>query len=983
MAEVFGLVTGIAGLVQISSELMRKCCHYIGSVRGAPDDMRSIKDQVSTFQTELLALESFISTHTEDISFFQHLGEPGGAIREAYDTIEGLLRLLGPKASKEELDGNHIIRGLARLSLDDLKWPLKERKAQTLLTRLEAHKSSLTIALNTGHARNMQVIRADIREIKDDIRQNNASLDEIDRRNMLKWLFPKRGEMRNMHAGMRELQEPNTCAWMTREDAWKQWLNKQRVPGQSRFIWIHGIPGAGKTVLASYLIERAANACHTQGCAYYYCLHSRRQDETLPMLKCVVGQLSQQAGRLIPTKLQEAYKADRVLSIQDLLDCLGEISRQFERVYIIVDAVDESQPRDVLLKTLSEIGTSERFCQVSLLFTSREEHDIIDTIADVADCCSKISMSNKNVRDDIKAFIHGELERGRPWKIWDTAFLNEIEDRLVQEARGMFRWAVCQLDVLKSQRSKEGILETLRTLPKDIFATYERILTNIPERDKEFARTALALICSNTSEIPTAEILVAACLYNVPYGDIGNYTVQTLHDICGCLIHLKKLRSTPPTHFNRQNEDAKFHQVALAHYTVKEYLFYPGTAEGPAKFFALSRKSIRNTDLMVIFNGLRHFGAQRGNAANAPISRYEEYCLRMTEKALKYRRADILGNEELRCAVMDSLTPEFRHLVWLRQSRGIISIMRHNFPRWNSLLAWEVWPPNKITGTLANLILLGWLDLAEKYLETSGIKEMRRSEAVKVWTTNLKLKSKPGGTLLDFCIRRRGAREFLQLFIRFGATFEHENEILYTAMSVFCDHDANGIKLNTILKLLLGACANPNPVPSRSSNSPETPIKGKVESGFVFTPLQLAVHHLEPGWVETLLEECADANGRGTRNGVFPSTFFDQFSDFEMDRFQNLGQQTPLEICATTQPEWSAGDTDNEEVRKARQTIEGLLKRYGAKESITNDCSDIVIDLVDEYDEGDPVETNLLAPSAAQTTGQNKWRQAMSDYMIL
>ncbi|KAI0603220.1 hypothetical protein F4775DRAFT_598325 [Biscogniauxia sp. FL1348] len=978
MAEVFGLVTGIAGLAEISNQLMRKCCHYIGSVHGAPDDIRSIKDQVSTFQTELFALQSFLSTHTGDAGFFQYVGDLNGVIQEAHNTIEGLLELLGSKSRKEELDGNHIIRGLARLSLEDLKWPYKERKAHALLAKLEAHKSSLNIALSRGHARSVQVIRAEIRDIKDDIRQNNASLDEIDRRKMLKWLFPKGDEIRNMHAGMRELQEPNTCAWMTREDAWKQWLNKQNLPGQSRFIWIHGIPGAGKTVLASYLFERAANACHTQGCAYYYCLHTRRQDETLPMLKCLVGQLSQQAGRLIPTKLQGAYKAERALSIQDLLDCLEEISHQFERVYIIVDAVDESQPRDVLLKTLSEVGTSERFCKVSLLFTSREEHDIIDTINGVAACCSKISMSNKNVRDDIKAFIHGELERGRAWKVWDTAFLNEIEDRLVQEARGMFRWAVCQLDVLKNQRTKEDILETLRTLPKDIFATYERILTNIPQRDKEFARTALALICSSTSEIPTAEILVAACLYNVPYGDIGNYTVQTLHDICGCLIHLKKLRSTPATHFNRQNENARFNQVALAHYTVKEYLFYPGTAEGPAKFFALSDNSVRNTDLMVIFNGLRHFGAQRANADNAPISRYEEYCLRMTEKALRCRRADILRNEELRSAVMDSLAPEFQHLVYLRQLRGVVAILRQNFPRWNRLLAWEVWPANKITGTLTNIVLLKWLDLAERYLETSGIKDMRRIDAIKVWTTSLKLKNDPAGTLLDFCIRREGAQEFLQLFVRFGATFEHENEILYTAMDIFCDHEANGIRLTTMLRLLLGACANPNPVPNRPSNSSETPIKRQAKPGFLFTPLQLAVHHLEPGWVETLLEECADANGRGTRDGVIPSAFV-KFLDTGMDLFRNLGQQTPLEICATTQPEWSAGETDNEEIKKARQSIEGLLKRYGARETAADDCSDIVIDLVDEDDEDTPMEPNFMALAAAQTTSQNKWRQAMSD----
>ncbi|KAI5926357.1 hypothetical protein F4810DRAFT_532194 [Camillea tinctor] len=952
-AEVIGLVGSITGLIDITGRLIKKCYTYIGSVRGAPDDIRRIRDMASSFQLEIQGLKCFITTHPDGADLLLHLAKPDGALTQAFESIRDLLKLLGPEDSSEELDSSHVVRGMARLSIEDLKWPFKARQAESLLARLEAHKSSLTLALNAGLARNVEVIKVDIQDVKTKIQENNASLEGIERRNMLNWLCPKGEAMRRMHADKRELQEPNTCSWMTREDAWKQWLNRQALPNKSRrFIWIHGIPGAGKTVLASYLIEQAASACQARGYAYYYCLHSRNQDETIPMLKWVVTSLSKRAG-LIPTKIQEAYKSESVLSILDLLDCLEEISHQFNQVYIIVDAVDESQPRDVLLKTLSEIGTSERFCNVSLLFTSREENDIAETIKDLRGNCSEISMSNINVRDDIKSFVRAELKRDRAWRRWDPGFLNDIEDRLVQEARGMFRWAVCQLDVLKNQRNKEGILEALRTLPKDIFATYERILTNIPERDKEFARTALALICSSTSEIPTAEILVAACLYNVPYGDIGNYTVETLQDICGCLIHVTKLRAVPATYFNRLNEDAGFHQVALAHYTVKEYLFYPGTAEGPAKFFALSSKDVRNTDLMVIFNGLRHLN-RPGTNANGPISRYEEYCLEMTEKALKHRRTDILGNEVLRSAVIDSLAPEFRHQVCLRQLNGVTRIMRNHFPIWFTLISWEIFATSKITGTLGNIILVDWLDLAEQYLETSGIKEMRRDEAVKVWTTPLKLKNEPVGTLLDLCVRRR-KQKYLHLFVRFGATFEYENGVLYTCMNALRGHDPNGNRTNALLRLLLGACANPNPIPDQGASDPKVTTRGHKRTGFIFTPLQYAVYNLESSWVETLLEECADANGRGDKDGVLPSTFND-ISSGKVDYFQKLGQQHTLEVCATTTPPWATSDPNSEHVKKARQTIEGLLKRYGATQENKDDGPVMVIDIVDEVDEDDKAQ---------------------------
>ncbi|KAI1500507.1 hypothetical protein F5X99DRAFT_386226 [Biscogniauxia marginata] len=978
MAEVLGLMASITSLIDITGQAMRLCCDYIGSVRGAPADIRDIKNQVSVFQTEVQALQCFLTTHPEDASFIQDLAKPDGVLSRSYDTIQKLLDLLGPGTTDGGLDRSpRTLRfGMTRLSLDDLKWPRKERKARELLTELESFKNTLTLALSTGLAKDMQVVKAGIQNLQDEIRETNASLDGMERRSILKWLCPDSDGIRNMHGEKRELQEPNTCSWMTREDAWKQWLNGHNMLGEyRRFIWIHGIPGAGKTVLASYLIEEAANFCHSHGYAYYYCLYSRGQDETAPLLKWVLNLLSRQAGRLVPTKLHAAYQAERALSIRDLLDCLEEISHQFTRVYIIVDAVDESQPRDLLLKTLSEIGTSERFSNVSLLFTSRKENDIMETIHGVQDFCFEISMSNKNVRDDIKSFIHAQLKKGTAWRRWDDAFLNEIEDRLVQEARGMFRWAVCQLDVLKQQRTKEGILEALRTLPADIFATYERILTNIPKRDREFARTALALICSDTSEIPTAEILVAACLYNVPFGDIGNYTVATLHEICGCLIHLSKLRNTPASHFNRGNEEKDFHQVTLAHYTVKEYLFFPGTAQGPAKFFALSDEIVRHIDLTVIFNGLRHFGLRRMDAGNGPVSRYEEYCLEMTNNALGSRRTDILREEGLRRVVLDSLAPEFQHLAYLRQQRGFTLIMRNSFPRWSKLLACEIWPVSKITGTLTNLVILNWISLAEKYLESTGIKEMRRAEAIQVWTQRFKLKNEEEGTLLSFCVRRR-LQEFLKLFVRFGATFDCESQILYTTMSVFYNHDVNGSKTNAVLKLLLGACANPNPVPNQPINPRGSPSKFQVRSGFAFTPLQLAVRNLEQDWVETLLEEGADANRIGSRSGDLPSAFDENNNDLEDTKeIRAMGQQTPLEICATTEPPW-AHNANREHVRRARQAIEVLLKRYGARQNNRVDDDKIIVDLVSvTEDDSAAEENNIMTLVAAQTTDPNLWRQ--------
>lgn len=206
--------------------------------------------------------------------------------------------------------------------------------------------------------------------------------------------------------------------------------------------------------------------------------------------------------------------------------------------------------------------------------------------------------------------------------------------------------------MLRRIRGQESIRKALETLPRDIFETYERILVEILQEQKEFVRTALALICSDT--VDTAEDLVSACRYSVPFGEINAYNVRTLKSICGSLISISRMDKAPYTAFTRSNEEPqRFHRCSLAHYTVKEYLFSPDIANGEARFFALSDQIVGNIDLKVIFTGLSHFERAQGPRGRLFLmSRYEEYCLRMTQEALKSRCADIIHNEDLRSRLL-------------------------------------------------------------------------------------------------------------------------------------------------------------------------------------------------------------------------------------------------------------------------------------------------------------------------------------------
>ncbi|KAI0550192.1 hypothetical protein F4679DRAFT_594835 [Xylaria curta] len=904
---------------------------------------------MSTFENAPMEIQTAGNDVENHLSLFRD-----SPFEAATQAIKELLDLIGGDFT------NHLPSMVS--TWRNITWTVNEKnRLREIRDELQRQKAFIRLSLNTAL---LDIMTAEISDAKgraeitmSAIIELNNRIDRMDKRKILEYYLPRNEGIPNLHKNRKALQEPETCEWMSREESFKDWLKPRGSFGNSpRYLMIHGIPGCGKTVLAASIIERAANNCRSCGYAYYYCLYSRNEDATIPLLKCILRMLCKQKQYMILPRLERAYAREEALSVEDLLDCLEEVSHAYDDgVYVIVDAVDESKPRESLVKVLCQIGTEQRFWKVSLLFTSREENDIMEPIKLLGNAVATISMSNKNVRDDIKRYIHAQLNSVHFFQRWyEPALIDEVETALTLKAKGMFRWAVCQLDVLKRTRGHENVKRALNTLPGDIFATYERILTEIPQGDQEFVRTALALICSDTAKIPTAEVLVKASVWNVAFNDIHRYTVATLKESCGSLISLTNLSIAPRSRFTRSDE-RPFHRCSLAHYTVREYLFSSSVANGPAQFFALSDQVVGNIDLKVIFAGLSHLGrdsAHQVGRRQSMLSRYEEYCLQMTGYSLMNRRADIVRDEDIRNMVIKSLTPRSQHFIYLNRAlRGNRTIMREGFPEWHMLCSWDTafhYDSDNcllpISGLLVNLVALNWRDLAVKYLESDEFNDLSREQKTRIWTKTFTLDDRTTETLLGYCLRVRQLK-FLRIFVRHGASFQYEPEALYTAMRAFNDDPDKALEA---LKFLFGAGAQPNPVPS----VPRREVNQATSGGYVFTPLQWAVSELAYDWVELLLDEGADVNQVGTLEGTIPSSFDDTTPkrDEILLALREIGQQTALEICFSTNPSWIRNGLGD--VNTIRESIRALLKRYGAEEPYEGTEDESMIDVFRNHNEG-------------------------------
>lgn len=222
---------------------------------------------------------------------------------------------------------------------------------------------------------------------------------------------------------------------MLRTPEWPAWIE-----GNHRCLWISGIPGAGKSILASFLAEEIETHCISSssenskfGHAYYYCYFGHNQDESSHFLRWIIGQLCRQSSKICQ-ELLNSYKLGKTPTLAHLLSVLCIAIEDFERVYLLLDAVDESMPRADLLRVIRDLTTDTRFSALSLVVTSRQYIDIEQVMEG---CSMPISMSSPFVEEDIATLVRSTLQSDARYQRWPEDLRREMQDTVPKKAKGM------------------------------------------------------------------------------------------------------------------------------------------------------------------------------------------------------------------------------------------------------------------------------------------------------------------------------------------------------------------------------------------------------------------------------------------------------------------------------------------------------------------------------------------------------------------
>ncbi|KAF5012730.1 hypothetical protein FDECE_1223 [Fusarium decemcellulare] len=409
---------------------------------------------------------------------------------------------------------------------------------------------------------------------------------------ILSWLTDL--DFGKQHTDRLRRTEPDTGNWLVYSGKFQDWLDQ---PGTT--LLCPGMPGAGKSFIASIAIDclqKIYRLDQETRITFLLCdFNSQQEQRPEELLASLLKQLLE--GRPIPGDLEELYKHYRSKPsecrplMDELLRCLNTAMGLYERVLVVIDALDEpkTEPRTRLME---EIFNLQQTFSLSILATLRPVQELLSLFEESGVPLHVLEI--RAHRDDIQKFINSKITnnlhflRKKTQEERNKIHL-EIMLRIGQAADGMFLLAALYFDSITRCRNLTNIRKAITELPKGPGA-YEKLYANtisrIQSRDtRDLAMKVLSWIAWTKRPITVRELQHALVITDGDTAlDGDNIThADDLVSSCEGLVTLV----------------ARTNIIRLAHYTTREYL-----------------ESIRDTWFLDVENNILHVCLQLLSSAS-------------------------------------------------------------------------------------------------------------------------------------------------------------------------------------------------------------------------------------------------------------------------------------------------------------------------------------------------------------------------------
>ncbi|RDA94396.1 hypothetical protein CP533_2262 [Ophiocordyceps camponoti-saundersi (nom. inval.)] len=513
------LSLGIAGILPLVAATIQRTKRYFNAVSSAKERIAQLVTELEALEQNLQTLHGFLNSESlkaQTLEFARSsvLVSCSTACRVKLEMLCKKLdhaanRVLGqfiwPLTEKECKETLQELRNLTlwlQFALSINGCTLLSKTADDVLQILSQQLNQL------GSLQNLGRVTLDLQQaVQGQVDMQRDERDAARKAEVLDWISTARHD--GKHRQVAACRVPNTGCWLLERPEFIRWRDDMSSP---TVLWCHGIPGSGKTVLTSVVVDAlmASSVQRPGTMVSFFYLDYRNQTTQTPaavlscLLRQIVEAMPEMLGPLI--ELHRQAKADgRSLALGECQWLLAEAAAKASRcIYVVVDALDECDGSQCRTALLQAIGSLKQMQAVRLFVTSRPH---IQDINAAFETHPQIEIEARH--EDLRIYVLHKLREREADGVLNHEFSTKLIETLVKGAHGIFLLPVLQLRTILDEPTLGDMEEALTCLSRGLAQAFEDTISRIqrlPGSRAKLGMRVLMWICHAKRVLTAAEL---------------------------------------------------------------------------------------------------------------------------------------------------------------------------------------------------------------------------------------------------------------------------------------------------------------------------------------------------------------------------------------------------------------------------------------------------------------------------------------------
>jgi hypothetical protein len=440
MAEAFGIGAGIVGVVSLTIQITQVVIQFGLDWKDAPDNVKSFMAELQTLKAVLSETHTNILLNPDFKEAFQErpstllsqLGTGAPSDTSAKTMLEICQRKLEHLLSdlKKRAKGHRI--GWERFKEAFLAKDTRE-SVENLHRQYQSLNSVMTIdaiVIGATTFKEVKEVRKEQQETKRELQGKHQA-----ERNQEILTFLTAIDYGAQQSDFLSRRQEGTGRWLLDSDEFQRWSD-----GDRQTLFCQGMPGAGKTIMASIVVDHLYTKYQNDdniGIAYLYCNFRRKQEQKpTNLLASLLKQLTQRLPS-IPESVKSLYESHNDKRTRPSFDEISKELRSvvvnYSKVFIVIDALDECQVSDGSHKRfLSEIFNLQIKTGLNLFTTSRFIPEIKKEFK------GSVSLEIRASEEDVRRYLNRYISQLPSFVLSSPDLQEEIKTKILKAVDGMY-----------------------------------------------------------------------------------------------------------------------------------------------------------------------------------------------------------------------------------------------------------------------------------------------------------------------------------------------------------------------------------------------------------------------------------------------------------------------------------------------------------------------------------------------------------------